>query len=304
MGKFSLEKYGGQKSRYFCPKCERKNSFVQYVDIETGEPLNEKVGRCNHESSCGYHYNPKQYFQDNGNLDWHNKQIADFTPPPPTPTSYFDKKYLMETETNYDDNNFIQFLLTIYNRDAVMETVKTYRIGTHDCWLGATVFWYLDKRNRVRSGKIMLYNKATGKRIKTNGTPRINSIKSILIKKGLIDADFNQKSGLFGEHLLANKEKEVRLVESEKTAVIASLEFPEFIWLAAGGKSFLTKERLKVLKERNVTLYPDNDAYELWEEKADEYHFKISFLLFDKSKTQNYDLADYILDNKSKMINY
>ena len=271
--------------------------------METGEWLNDKVGRCDHESSCGYHYPPRQYFQDSGNLDFYNKQIKDFTPPPPAPISYFDKKYLIETETNYDDNNFIQFLLTIYDRDAVMEAAKAYRIGTHDCWLGATVFWYLDKRNRVRSGKVMLYNKATGKRLKINGVPRINSMRAILIKKGLIDANFNQKTGLFGEHLLADKQKEVRLVESEKTAIIASLEFPEFIWLASGSRAFLTKDRIKVLKGRDITLYPDNDAFDEWKKKAALHHFTISDLIKEKCSSPNADLADYILEYYTKETN-
>jgi len=298
--KYSLEKYYGTNSKHRCPRCEKK-SFSFYVDVETEEPIQEKVGMCNHYSSCGYHYPPKQYFQDNGNSDWYNKQISSFTPSPPAPISYFDKRYLEETEANYENNNFIQFLLTIYKRDAVMEATKAYRIGTHDCWLGATVFWYLDKRNSVRSGKVMLYNKATGKRLKINGIPRINSMRAILIKKGLIDANFNQKTGLYGEHLLNGNIKPIAVVESEKTAIIASLEFPQYLWLAAGGKSFLTKERVKVLKGRDVTLYPDNDAYELWHEKALEFYFEISSLLLDKSETPNYDLADYILERRKQL---
>lgn len=302
MGKYTLEPYKGQKSRHLCPKCEGKNSFSLYIDVETGEPLNEKVGRCNHESSCGYHYPPKQYFQDNGKLDWYNKQISNYKAPPPIPVSYFDKKHLIETEANYKNNNFVQYLLTIFDSDAVMETVKEYRIGTSDCWRGATIFWYLDTRIRVRSGKVMIYNKSTGKRIKTNDVPLINSMRSILIKEGLIDTDFNQKTGLFGEHFLSDKQKKVCVVESEKTAVIARLQFPEYIWLASGSKSFLTKERMKILKGRDVTLYPDNDAWILWNQKASDYHFKISSLLLDKSEIPNYDLADYILSKKRKRI--
>ena len=297
MKKYSLERYKGQSSRYYCPNCEKKNSFVLYVDIETGEFLNEKVGRCNHESSCGYHYKPKQYFQDSGNLDFYNKQIKNFKPPPapPPPISYFDMEHLIETETNYNNNNFVQFLLTIYDRNAVFEAVKKYRIGTSDCWNGANVFWYLDRRNKVRSGKVMLYDKVTGKRVKTSGTPRINSMRSILLKKGLINEGFNQKTGLYGEHLLSDKDKPIALVESEKTAIIASIEFPEYIWLASGSRAFLTNDRIKVLKGRDVTLYPDNDAFDEWNKKASAHHFKISYLVKEKCSLPNADLADYIL---------
>jgi len=300
--KFSLEPYTGRNSRHICPKCGDKHSFTYYIDIETGEPLNEKVGKCDHDSSCGYHYPPKQYFQDNGNSEWYNTQITNYTPPRPAPISFFEKKYLIETETNYNNNNFVQFLLTKFDRHEVLEIIKMYRVGTSDYPVGATIFWYLDKRNRVRSGKVMSYDKATGKRLKTDGVPNINSMRSILIKKGVIDADFNQKTGLFGEHLLVGNLKPIAIVESEKTAIIASLEFPQYLWLAAGSKSFLTKERTKVLKGLEVILYPDNDAYELWHEKASEYRFEISFLLLDKSEIPNYDLADYILENKITFI--
>lgn len=295
--KFSLEKYYGMKSKHRCPRCE-KNSFSFYVDVETEEPLHEKVGMCNHYSSCGYHYPPKQYFQDNGNSEWYNSQIVNYTPPPPTPISYFDTKYLIETETNYNNNNLVKFLFTKFDRHEVLEIIKMYRVGTSDYPLGATIFWYLDKRNRVRSGKVMTYDKTTGKRLKTDGIPRINSMRAILIKKGLIDANFNQKTGLFGEHLLVGNLKPIAIVESEKTAIIASLEFPQYLWLASGSKSFLTNERTKVLKGLDVTLYPDNDAYKLWFEKASEYHYKVSSILLDKSSVAGYDLADFILGSK------
>ena len=52
---WSLEKYTGLKSRHTCPACERKRCFTFYVN-EDGESLNPAVGRCDHESACGYHY--------------------------------------------------------------------------------------------------------------------------------------------------------------------------------------------------------------------------------------------------------
>ena len=60
---YHLQKYTGIASRYSCPECGRKRCFTLYID-ETGTPLHETVGRCDHESSCGYHYTPKEYFHD------------------------------------------------------------------------------------------------------------------------------------------------------------------------------------------------------------------------------------------------
>lgn len=61
--KFSLEKYHGASSRHICPNCGKKE-FVRYVNNETEEYLEEYVGKCNRIEKCGYHYTPKQYFDD------------------------------------------------------------------------------------------------------------------------------------------------------------------------------------------------------------------------------------------------
>ena len=72
---------------------------------------------------------------------------------------------------------------------------------------------------------------------------------------------------LFGEHLLKRYPfMPVALVESEKTAVICSSFWPEYIWLATGGKSQLN-DRLQVLKGRKVVAFPDVDGYPEWKEK-------------------------------------
>lgn len=53
------------KTRYDCPGCGKHKIFSRYLDTQTGEHLRPSVGRCNRESNCGYHYTPKQYFEDN-----------------------------------------------------------------------------------------------------------------------------------------------------------------------------------------------------------------------------------------------
>jgi hypothetical protein len=72
---------------------------------------------------------------------------------------------------------------------------------------------------------------------------------------------------LFGEHLLKqHPTRPVALVESEKTAVICSAFWPQYIWLATGGKSQLN-DRLQVLRGRKVVAFPDVDGYLEWKEK-------------------------------------
>ena len=75
--RYILEPYKGLKSRYTCPSCQHKGkTFTHYIDTETGNHIAPAVGRCNRESNCGYHYKPKQYFQDNNILFENNRNPA------------------------------------------------------------------------------------------------------------------------------------------------------------------------------------------------------------------------------------
>lgn len=99
---------------------------------------------------------------------------------------------------------------------------------------GATVFWQIDIHGNVRAGKIMGYDFETGHRIKEpfNQVSWVHSVKKLPY--------FHMKQCLFGEHLLSGNStgqstKTIAIVESEKTALIAALFIPDFIWLATGG---------------------------------------------------------------------
>ena len=73
-------------------------------------------------------------------------------------------------------------------------------------------------------------------------------------------------------HLLnSDKNKSIALVESEKSAIIASIAFPEFIWMATGGLMNLKYDLLKPLAGRRVILFPDAGCYDIWNEKVKDY---------------------------------
>lgn len=63
MSNYSLQRYKEVATRHTCPNCGDRHSFAYYVDKQDA-PLHPSVGRCNHESGCGYHYTHKQYFLD------------------------------------------------------------------------------------------------------------------------------------------------------------------------------------------------------------------------------------------------
>lgn len=78
-----------------------------------------------------------------------------------------------------------------------------------------------------------------------------------LQRKGLLK-NFNLSQCFFGEHQLAKEPaaKDIAIVESEKTAIIATVYLPDFIWLAAGQLNGLTLEKFKPLAGRRITLSP------------------------------------------------
>jgi hypothetical protein len=150
----------------------------------------------------------------------------------------------------------------------------------------------------VRAGKVMLYDPQTGKRVKVpfNHVTWVHAIRRL--------PGYQLRQCNFGEHLLKeDPTKIVAIVESEKTAVIASIYLPEFVWLACGSRTGLTEERFKVLKGRKVVLFPDLGAYERWCQKARELshlaRMEVSDLLERKAtemeRASGWDLADYLL---------
>ena len=116
--------------------------------------------------------------------------------------------------------------------------------------------------------------------------------------------DYNLKQCLFGLHLVnTDKTKPIALVESEKSAIIASIAFPEFIWMATGGLMNLKFDLLKPLAHRRVILFPDAGCYDLWNQKVKDLpkniHFMISDLVRNKAseleKEEGWDIADFII---------
>lgn len=304
--RYELEKYSGSKTRFECPKCENKsNTFVRYVDNENGEYIDDEVGRCNREDKCGYHLKPQQFFEKNGkgfvnNIGSHGlrsaKKVVDSPPKTYIPREIYDESMPPAR------NNFLAYLRTSFGDKAVMKLRETYRIGSSEHWEGATVFWQIDSMEMIRTGKILLYDRNTGRRIKQP----YNHISWVHSSKNL--PNFELKQCLFGEHLLVGNNMPVGIVESEKTAIICSHFIPNKIWLATGGKGNLKADLFENLKDRNVTFYPDLGAYETWKEKIkNELTFipqryidsTLENCATEQERIDGLDIADFLLINNS-----
>jgi hypothetical protein len=313
---YELEKYKDfRSSRHTCPACGKTREFVRYIDRATGEYLNESVGRCNRESKCGYHLKPKQFFADNPNArtDFvktnqarrkpRTGKLQNISRSIPAAKKSFDcipAEIFLKSIERYHENAFVQFLHSQFEKPDVRAALIRYFVGTSRN--GRTVFWQIDDAQRVRTGKLIAYDAATGKRCKA---VRPSWVHAELKQAGKLSPDFALSQCLFGEHLLSHKpDKPAAIVEAEKTAIIASIMLPSFIWLATGSKQNLSPHLFAVLRNRNIALFPDADAFEQWSEKADElrragFRVSVSDLIerraSDEEKENGFDLADYLI---------
>ncbi|NNU33448.1 hypothetical protein HK413_03425 [Mucilaginibacter sp. S1162] len=164
--RYTLEPYKTKKSRYTCPQCDEPHKFTRYIDTETGEHLAGHVGKCDRETNCGYHFTPKQYFAANPALKPTKKREPKYIPPPQKPdfipTKLFEKSLNRPPELN----DFVEYLSGIFDHETLNRLIEDYHIGTAKLWPHATIFWQVDRKDRVRTGKIMLYDPYTGKRVK------------------------------------------------------------------------------------------------------------------------------------------
>jgi hypothetical protein len=271
---YILEKYKGQTTRFTCPKCGRRHSFTRYINSEIGEYISPLVGICNRAIKCGYHFTPKQFFENNNNSkDKMDKPLSDkpYSTKEIIPIKQINKRYLQKSFGK--ESNFLSFLKTKFPEDVVEQVILDYFLsGTKD---KSIIYWQIDKEGRIRTGKIMQYNPETGHRIKSE-KPSISWIHSELKRKGILPMDWELTQCLFGEHLVKKyPQKPIMLVESEKTAIIMTCFHPCFIWLATGGLQNLKKEKIYSIRKFNIMAYPDLKCYDLWKNKADKINQEI-----------------------------
>lgn len=301
---YSLEKYKGKK--YACPQCGQPKKFVRYIDTATGEQIADQVGRCERLDNCSYHFTPKQYFTEN-NIK--NEKRPKFTPQPieKKPASFIDKSILEASCKGYEQNNFASFLFTLFGHEVASQLFKIYRLGSSNYFIGANVFWQIDYHGNVRTGKIMVYDHKTGKRVK-EPTGLFSWVHTALkLPK------FELSQCLFGEHLLKNDSQPIAICESEKSAMVASVYLPHFVWLATGGAGGLNESKCQILNKLNrpIMFFPDlsmpaigkQSTFEKWQDKAKKYltcKYVFSDLLekiaTDEQRLQGLDLVDYLVN--------
>lgn len=227
-------------------------------------------------------------------------------PPPP---SYHDPTYVASTLGHYERNDFAIYLRRLLGTPKANELLRLFQVGTGrewhiaPYWPRSTIFWQIDERMSVRAGKIMHYSPATGKRLQDaflqpNWVHKLERLN-----------DFHHEQCLFGLQQLSQQSttKPVAIVESEKTAIIATAFEPGYIWLASGGLGNLSANKCRVLAGRDLTLFPDLKGFEKWSNKANELRrvgclVSVSHMLENQAtvlqRVNGSDLADFLTEKR------
>ena len=207
-----------------------------------------------------------------------------------------------------------------------------YRLGCSKG--GGVIFWQIDEQQRVHTGKIMYYQ------------PDCHRDKELhptwvhCLMRDTRPPNFDFQPCLFGLHLISNTDlsnltdnlfsnfpildnnksvssvqsvvPKIALVESEKSAVILSEKFPDFIWLSCGGLQSFKPQLLEPLLQYRIIIFPDTDpqgeAFRLWNQVALDaqrlykfrYPLRVSNLLEQHAtpdqKQRKIDLVDFIFE--------
>ena len=286
-------KYHFDKSskKFNCPQCGKKR-FVKYVETETGHYTDSKYGRCDRQDNCGYSMSPN------------NNSIVNYNyiTPKPIEPSFIEKDIFQATLSNYELNPLATYLINNYNKDEVNVTIDKYKLGTSKMNNGATIFWQMDNTGNIRTGKIMAYDITTGKRIKDKNIIAISWVHYKLKKP-----KESIRQCLFGLHLLNDNIKQVAIVESEKTAIIMSIEFPKYTWMSTGSLSGFKYEYLKPLKSKEIIAFPDKGGYDNWKTTANNLNSKgfniiVSEILEVDEFEMGWDLVDVLIYEKNNNI--
>ncbi len=203
-----------------CGKDNRDEKFAPFVGYED-------KGFCH---SCGVTFMP-------------DMPESDIKPEPkqskPEIIKHIDQSLMRRTMTAYHTNNFAKVFTTAKdNEEWALGTTKD----------GSVIFWLVDENKNICSAKKAAYL-PTGKRDKS--TYPIHLFKN---KDGY-------KPCLFGLHRMFsyNTKTIICLVESEKSAIVATHHYPEYLWIATGGATGFTKRKANPLRQREILLFIDCD---------------------------------------------
>lgn len=258
----------------------RKNIYTCFSCGESGGPVDFLMKHENLTFPDAIRWLGRKYgIEVEGSERFKVKPAAPRTPPPPLPRLQLPLS-MIERTRNLADDNLCNWLRSIKwdaaQRSRLEKVLNAYMVGHSKD--GLTVFWNVDEEGIINTGKMMRYyppgHAKFGHRDKES-MGNFGWIHARLFRAGIYDGEnCDVKKTLFGMHLLNMAPRAtVNIVESEKTALFMSICYGGMarnLWMASGGKSMLSREKLKPLieQQRDIFLYPDHDGVEEWKEQA------------------------------------
>lgn len=176
-----------------------------------------------------------------------------------------------------------------------------------------------DIHGQIRNVKLVAY-KSDGHRVKDGedclvydwrqrayvNRPEGNKA-SLAGKRIMYKHNLTARQCFFGEDKIAKYlDRDIGIVESEKSVVICGIAIPKYTWIATGGQygcRWYDPEVYEVLRGHKVTLFPDLDAYEDWKTRAemmkldgidvDIFSLEAAGCVTDEDRAKGLDIADY-----------
>ena len=195
-------------------------------------------------------------------------------------------------------------------QEQMLHAACHYRLGASR--QGGVIFWQIDQEGRVRDGKVMYYLPDCHR----NKAHKPTWVSYLLRRRDPFPNAAHETSHcFFGLHLVSPHCCTVAVVEAEKTAVILSELYPQYIWLASGGLGEVQPDKFRALRGCKVILFPDTDpdgiAYSRWSNAAEEVMrsvfwegsppIRVSRILEDhateEQKRRKIDLVDFITES-------
>jgi energy-coupling factor transporter ATP-binding protein EcfA2 len=227
-----------------CPVCGKPRVFRYY------EGLPREFGICERLNNCGHHNKP------DGSI-----KPSEVPKVEPKPQVYVVEETKVQMWLDNLTSNFHTYCLGL---GISMEHLQKWRIGTDR---GQTVFVHQNAKNEFSTAKFIAYTEG-GSRSKERDAYYMKSPKEgryvvSLFGEHLLRTDFpiikNMGIDDIEQEFTSDYLRRVCIVESEKTAVIASFFYPDYDWVACGSNAGLTDEKTGSLVGREVYNLRDAD---------------------------------------------
>lgn len=279
-----------------CPSCGRIRKYRDFYVSKTGKPVAHMIcGEC-FSASCGYRVTPSQYFSEHPEAR-SQTFTGDWQPHPEPPVTYIDRHHVADyipAAADLHKSNLLAYLLPIFGADKMMPVVRKYGVGVDAD--GSTRWPQIDERKRVRQIKVQQHNRFNGHREGITDMTH-KHLRDI----GEIDPESQAEQCLFGQHLLANANEETiaAVVESEKTAFMFAMLYPQVVWVATGGEgnfSLVRKAQNLLGRCGSVTIIPDAGSFAKWKQEARKLSLtNIEFSNICSGHSHNVDIADLLI---------